>query len=232
MGRERYLDYTKGLAIILMLFAHTMYAENAIHIWIFSFHMPIFFIIGGIIRGMKEKSNTSGKDILALIRKRAFRLGIPYLFFCLVLSCFYTALSLLSVNSDIPISTYLYRIITLQGIDSLWFIPCYFMAEIYLSLSNISKHTKWIAVLLCVFTVIYLMLAEEYPSYWLLRLFIKEMICFSFMLIGFFVGHYCGVFRMPVSPSLLLIVGGDWCNNQWTSRYWLFRIWKSRIVLC
>ena len=73
MKREKHLDYVRGFAIICLLFSHTMnVAEHFSGVWITSFNMPIFFIIGGIIHGMKEKSNTSGKDILALIRKRAF----------------------------------------------------------------------------------------------------------------------------------------------------------------
>lgn len=66
--RLRYIDFTKGLAIILMIFGHTMSKINCLHIWIYSFHMPIFFIICGIImcrKGrqksyslLKEKINT------------------------------------------------------------------------------------------------------------------------------------------------------------------------------
>lgn len=66
--RLRYIDFTKGLAIILMIFGHTMSKINCLHIWIYSFHMPIFFIICGIImcrKGrqksyslLKEKNNT------------------------------------------------------------------------------------------------------------------------------------------------------------------------------
>lgn len=51
--RHKYIDYAKGLAIILMLFAHTMSGENMINTWIFSFHMPIFFIISGILMAKK-----------------------------------------------------------------------------------------------------------------------------------------------------------------------------------
>ena len=53
--RLRYIDLTKGFAIILMLWGHTMTLVNSIHIWIYSFHMPIFFIICGILIRIKEE---------------------------------------------------------------------------------------------------------------------------------------------------------------------------------
>lgn len=43
-NRLNYLDYTKGFAILLMLLAHCMGDNNLLHTWIFSFHMPIFFV--------------------------------------------------------------------------------------------------------------------------------------------------------------------------------------------
>lgn len=79
--RLRYIDFTKGLAIILMIFGHTMSKINCLHIWIYSFHMPIFFIICGIImcRKGRQKSYSLLKE---KIIRRWYTLGIPYLFFC------------------------------------------------------------------------------------------------------------------------------------------------------
>ena len=54
--RLRYIDLAKGCAIILMIFAHTMTKINCLHIWIYSFHMPMFFIICGILVCEKEKN--------------------------------------------------------------------------------------------------------------------------------------------------------------------------------
>lgn len=47
-NRLKYLDYTKGFAILLMLLAHCMGNNNLLHNWIFSFHMPIFFVVCGL----------------------------------------------------------------------------------------------------------------------------------------------------------------------------------------
>lgn len=73
--RLRYIDFTKGLAIILMIFGHTMSKINCLHIWIYSFHMPIFFIICGIImcRKGRQKSYSLLKE---KIIRRWYTLGI------------------------------------------------------------------------------------------------------------------------------------------------------------
>lgn len=51
--RLEYLDYTKGFAILIMLFGHCMSDNNLFHNWIFSFHMPIFFVVCGYLTAMK-----------------------------------------------------------------------------------------------------------------------------------------------------------------------------------
>lgn len=208
MKRENYLDYAKGFATLCLLFSHTMNTSDYyIGSWITSFHMPIFFIIGGIIHSLKGAQYTTGADIVKLIQKRTFQLGVPYLVFGGILTLFYTALSLLSGGS-VHVFSYLISLLTLQGIDSLWFIPCYYMAELLLSLANLSKKTRWGAIVLCACTVCYLAFAKMYPSFWLYRLLLKMIVSFSFMLIGFFIGLYRNSFKMPVTVSLMTITGG------------------------
>ena len=136
--RLRYIDFTKGLAIILMIFGHTMSKINCLHIWIYSFHMPIFFIICGIImcRKGRQKSYSLLKE---KIIRRWYTLGIPYLFFGGVLILFYTILDLLD-GQPISFFSRLLRVITFQGIDALWFIPVYCFSEIIMKI--IYKY-KW-----------------------------------------------------------------------------------------
>ena len=118
-------------------------------------------------------------------------------------------LSLLSGNYDVAIFTYLFKIVTFQGIDSLWFIPCYFASELLLVIGNLSKNTKRFLFVICVCMAVYLAVATNYPSFWLLRLMIKIIVCFSFMFVGFLLGSYRDIFEIPVPFSYLLVVGGE-----------------------
>lgn len=50
MERRKDLDFAKGIGIILMVLGHCYSAGNGEHIlcWLYSFHMPLFFIIPGM----------------------------------------------------------------------------------------------------------------------------------------------------------------------------------------
>lgn len=51
--RLKYLDYTKGFAILLILLDHYMSNNNLLHNRIVSFHMPMFFVVCGCLTTMK-----------------------------------------------------------------------------------------------------------------------------------------------------------------------------------
>ena len=52
--RNLSVDTLKGIGIILMIVAHTYGPNNIIWDLIFSFHMPLFFIVSGLF--FKERS--------------------------------------------------------------------------------------------------------------------------------------------------------------------------------
>ena len=75
-NRIDWVDISKGLGIILVIIGHCVYLGGLIHNWIFSFHMPLFFILSGIfIRKIKLNS---------FIKKRFLKLIIPYMIFCII----------------------------------------------------------------------------------------------------------------------------------------------------
>lgn len=119
--RQSYLDDAKGLAIILMVFGHTMTSNNPVHMWIFSFHMPLFFIVGGILFALCPHP-LGWKSEWDFIKRRAATAGIPYLFFGILLALFYSALNIVA-HEPISLFPRLLRLVTLKGIDSLWFLP-------------------------------------------------------------------------------------------------------------
>lgn len=48
MNRLQYFDIAKGIAIILMVLAHSS-LPAALQNYIFAFHMPLFFIVSGMV---------------------------------------------------------------------------------------------------------------------------------------------------------------------------------------
>ena len=208
MKRLEYLDQTKGVAILLMLFAHTGTGE-AINTWIFSFHMPVFFVISGILLYRKYgESQVMRGQFASAFRRRAFQLGIPYVVFCLVLTVFYSALNLVS-GQELRVAFYLEKTVSLQGIDSLWFLPVYFLAEfLMLAFLRISNGRKLAVGATAAFAVLLSFFADTMPRLQILRLLIKSAIGFAFVCLGYELERLKLLGKISVLLSITMLVCG------------------------
>ena len=83
--RSNTLDIAKGITIILMVIAHCYSTNNCILTLIYGFHMPAFFMISGIIFGMKFIDNENYKFNVPYIVMRFLR---PYLEYSALLALF------------------------------------------------------------------------------------------------------------------------------------------------
>lgn len=75
--RIEYLDTAKGILIILMVFGH-VFVGGPVFQYIYSFHMPAFFIISGILLNF---SSILKKTIYDAFKSKICTLIIPLLFF-------------------------------------------------------------------------------------------------------------------------------------------------------
>lgn len=112
--RIDWIDLTEGIAIFLMVCGHTS-IPLSISNWIWSFHMPLFFIISGILFNATKYPNFN-----LFIKKRGKTLIIPYIIFSLI--------TLLTIH-DQTLKEWLYKG-WINGC-ALWFIPVLFFAEIF-----------------------------------------------------------------------------------------------------
>lgn len=69
------LDSLRGFGILLVVLGHASRSASLVS-WIFSFHMPLFFIISGMLFHERQ--------FLDSFKKKVTRLLIPYLFFGIV----------------------------------------------------------------------------------------------------------------------------------------------------
>ncbi len=115
------IDIAKGIGIILVILGHLIKNYNnilfgGIHDWIYSFHMPLFFILSGMTFSHKRR-----------IPDLAIRLLLPYIIWS-SMATFYELItnpqiwkSILFVNSINTITTY--------GIAPFWFLGALFFAD-------------------------------------------------------------------------------------------------------
>lgn len=81
--RIAYIDYSKGLGILLIMFAHTIqWFESMLLVnrYVHSFHVPIFFIAAGCLAYYQRERRYDFKTFCC---KKAKTLLIPYVFFSL-----------------------------------------------------------------------------------------------------------------------------------------------------
>lgn len=86
--RDNAIDIAKGIGILLVIIGHTggLPAHSTVHHFIYSFHMPLFFILGGYF--FKPSS------VNMHIRKDAKRLLLPYVFSVFLLLLWFVILGI------------------------------------------------------------------------------------------------------------------------------------------
>ncbi len=92
--RDNAIDIAKGIGILLVIVGHTggLPAHSTVHHFIYSFHMPLFFILGGFL----FKPSSIGTHI----RKDAKRLLLPYVFSVFLLTLWFVILGIKYDNYD------------------------------------------------------------------------------------------------------------------------------------
>lgn len=126
--RIHYLDYAKGIAIILVVLGHIFSGGN-VKTYIYSFHMPLFFIISGYLFNY---SNV--KSFKEFINKKIKAYLIPYVTFSIINILGYYLLSGLSL---IVLRNNLLETIKFCGIGALWFLPVLFIAFVNLIIKKL-----------------------------------------------------------------------------------------------
>jgi len=78
--RFEILDIAKGIGIFLVVFAHVNYTPFLLA-YIYSFHMPIFFVFSGMLFNRDKYDN-----FLCFLKRRIKTLIYPYLLFYILLN--------------------------------------------------------------------------------------------------------------------------------------------------
>lgn len=126
--RITYFDLAKGLGIILVVLGHISDISEELRGWISSFHMPLFFVIAGMLIYIKNEEKLSGKEIIA---KKFKGIIVPYLWFSLI----YVPIDIMNLFiHNVDNHTFVQNLlssITFSGISVLWFLPALFLGEIF-----------------------------------------------------------------------------------------------------
>lgn len=122
--RIEWIDTVRGISIFLVVLGHTILPYPWL-IYVFSFHMPIFFFLSGYVYNPQKYTN-----LWSIVKRKANTLLWPYLFFFLI-NFIYWILFFGSKQYFEPIWKMLYSSNTLSApFIPLWFLTCLFVLEI------------------------------------------------------------------------------------------------------
>lgn len=202
--RLDYLDMAKGLGMILVLIGHLQGDSiftfspyiQPLCVYIFSFHMPMFFIISGILLAVKQDEKKPVKDIA----KRRFKgIMIPYFWF----SFFYLLVVVVALfKGEIAYQTLLvnlFYVISGYGMNVLWFLPAIYFGELlFLALRRRFKdHKIFIAIVVLSNAIVYVIAGIMYKGVYdtpflmriheLITVILRPILVMGFISIGYYI---------------------------------------------
>ncbi len=138
--RVKWIDVAKGLGAIFVVLGHFI-LNGSICILLYAFHMPLFFFLAGITLNIKENER-----FCDYFKKKFTSIIFPYFIFSIPLFLYSCIRTIHHSGNDIFLSI-IKRIIgvfvcwkTTDYYNSVWFLPCIFMA--YLISYIIIKNAK------------------------------------------------------------------------------------------
>ncbi|QNN24917.1 acyltransferase family protein [Planctomycetales bacterium ZRK34] len=143
--RLAYVDYAKGIGITLVVFGHALRGLDgrliemnhtvwqSVDIWIYSFHMPLFFYLAGLFVERSVKSRSSGRFVLDRIKVLMY----PYFVWGLLQS----SIQIVTPGTRTETSwTQLWRIVYLPPAQY-WFLYALFILSVFYLLARRMKLT-------------------------------------------------------------------------------------------
>ena len=155
MRRDITLDILRGIGILFVVFGHICHIYE-VRVYIWGFHIPIFFFISGLLF---NKAKYSG--FFDYCKKKFRNLLLPYLFFYLITFIYWLLIERRFRGAEIvPLTQVLgmfygtYSLKWMYFNGALWFIPCLFSMEIlYWFVSNCRSCVLKVILLVIVYLI-------------------------------------------------------------------------------
>lgn len=133
-NRRNDLDYARGVAMLLIVIGHTPDIDRMANKIIYSFHVPLFFIITGMLIVYTHSENKSWKHIITAMIKR---IVIPMIVWEMFADAMY------SFMGNDTLMNLLKNTISFDfNLGVLWFLPCTIFAQIVVIASEKAQSHK------------------------------------------------------------------------------------------
>ncbi len=129
-NRLDYLDIARGTGIILVILGHISYLGSVPRIFIVSFHMPLFFVISGMLIFIKKEEDKPLKDVAV---RKLKSIMLPYYLYSALGIVIYIGYYLLTGRDGgwSAVLAHIVETLTLYGFSVMWFLPAICFSELY-----------------------------------------------------------------------------------------------------
>ncbi len=197
MNRERlhYLDAARGFAILLVVLGHIWETDQPLPVLIYSFHVPLFFVISGILTAYTDQAERpAAKRISARVKS----LIVPYIFFELVFLVIFGLRNHFDFRSQ---HAHVYDGLFLSPLNvPMWFLPTLFFAELFLIFLIRFTQNNVCAALICL--ALYLVPFFPGTAEFLPAALLRCLSSIGFLAAGYFSAD---LVRAKNPPALLLL---------------------------
>lgn len=251
--RETYLDVAKGMGILGVAASHCLVETSlgAFSDWYGFFMLAIFYVYTGWRYQIKYQGKATGISTRDMFKRRLVSLGIPYVCYSILFILSRTVLVWPEKYTALVLMSDLYYTGTLVGLETLWFLPSIFIAELLLNLVYGRKKAMagaaGAAGVICVALILYINGSREDTTLWRVihlpvMVYIKGMAGFLLAVGGTAAYRgwkwFCGRIGpgLGAAAGLVLMAGGIWaawlipgCDFNFLTMKnpveWLFTAW-------
>ena len=213
--RIHYFDLAKGIGIILVVLGHLEFISMPLRYFIVSFHMPMFFMISGMLI---QITNEEKRDMKTILKRKFNRMMVPYISFSILyffIEIIYFKLT--GLSSWETIFDNVFQSLCLHGVSVLWFLPAIFFGEImFLFIRKHFSHPLTILIVLVLNIIMYFANNREkilyalypVPSYhiylhYIIVTFLRCFFSMAFICIGYYIYFFLKDRKILPVPELL-----------------------------
>ena len=193
--RVVWIDTIKGWAILCVILGHISLGENPLCIWIYSFHMPLWFVLSGVLFFLSEDKHEQSAS--RFLKRKAVSLLYPYFTFSVICLLYDVIKNGISENTCRLFTD----TVSFLGIGTLWFLPVmFFSVVLFYSLHSLPLSDFPIFGLL----LLLIFLGDRFigfESYYVLQ---RILIAASFLFIGYFYEMLMDAVRLEKTYCCLL----------------------------
>lgn len=170
--RETYLDVAKGMGILGVVASHCLVQSSlgVISDWYGFFMLAIFYVYTGWRYRLKYAGRPTGITTGVMFRRRLASLGIPYVCYSLLFIFSRTVLVWPEKYTVFVLLSDIYYTVTLVGLETLWFLPSIFIAELLLNLvygrRKAMAAAAGVAGVISVLLILYINASREDATLW------------------------------------------------------------------